>query len=111
MSKALYSVDDLEALSQKILSYSSAEWAEVGLSSSEDSHLRYAANTVTTSGVTSNTSVSITSVNGKRAGTVNTNDLSDDGLRAAVKRSEEIASLTPENEELMPPLEPGQKYL
>jgi predicted Zn-dependent protease len=111
MSKALYTTDDLEALSQKILSYSSAEWAEVSLSSSEDSHLRYAANTVTTSGITSNTSVSITSVNGKRAGTVNTNDLSDDGLRAAVKRSEEIASLTPENEELMPPLEPGQKYL
>lgn len=111
MSKALHTTDDLEALSQKILSYSSAEWAEVSLSSSEDSHLRYAANTVTTSGITSNTSVSITSVNGKRAGTVHTNDLSDDGLRAAVKRSEEIASLTPENEELMPPLEPGQKYL
>jgi predicted Zn-dependent protease len=111
MSKALHTTDDLEAVSQKILSYSSAEWAEVSLSSSEDSHLRYAANTVTTSGVTSNTSVSITSVNGKRAGTVNTNDLSDDGLRAAVKRSEEIASLTPENDELMPPLEAGQSYL
>ncbi len=111
MSKALHTTDDLEALSQQILSYSTAEWAEVSLSSSEDSHLRYAANTVTTSGVTANTSVSITSVNGRRAGTVNTNDLSEEGLRAAVKRSEEIASLTPENEELMPPIEPGQKYL
>ena len=56
MSKALHTTDDLEALSQKILSYSTADWAEVSLSSSEVSHLRYAANTVTTSGVTANTS-------------------------------------------------------
>ena len=111
MSKAFHTVDDLESLSQKILSYSSAEWAEVSLTSSENSNLRFAANTVTTSGITTNTSVSITSVNGRRAGTVNTNDLSDDGLRAAVKRAEEIAALTPENEEIMPPLEPGQKYM
>ncbi|HET6512610.1 MAG TPA: TldD/PmbA family protein [Candidatus Kapabacteria bacterium] len=111
MSKAFHSVDDLESLSEKILSYSTSEWAEVSLASSESSHLRYAANTVTTSGITTNTSVSITSVNGRRAGSVSTNDLSDDGLRAAVRRAEEIASLTPENEEIMPPLEAGQKYL
>jgi predicted Zn-dependent protease len=111
MSKALHTTDDLELLSEKILSYSKADWAEVSLYSDETSHLRYAANTVTTSGITANTSVSITSVNGKRAGTVDTNDLSDEGLRAAVRRAEEIASLTPENEELMPPIEPGQKYL
>jgi predicted Zn-dependent protease len=91
----LQTVDDLESLSKKILSYSKSEWAEVHLSSNEESHLRYAANTVTTSGSTSNTSVSITAVNGKRAGSVSTNDLSDDGLRAAVRRAEEIASLAP----------------
>lgn len=111
MSKALHTTDDLEILAEKILTYSTADWAEVNLHSGETSHLRYAANTVTTSGTTANTSVSITSVSGRRAGTVRTNDLSEEGLRAAVKRAEEIASLTPENEELMPPIEPGQKYL
>lgn len=111
MSRSLLTVDELEPLSKKILSFSKSEWAEVSLSSSNNAHLRYAANTVTTSGETANTSISITAVNGKRAGSVSTNDLSDEGLKAAVRRAEEIASLAPESEELMPPIGGKQTYL
>ncbi len=103
-------LDELESLSKKILSYAKSEWAEVSLESAHSANLRYAANTVTTSGSNSNTSVTITAVNGKRAGTAATNDLSEDGLRRAVKRAEEIASLAPENEELMPPLAKKPDY-
>jgi predicted Zn-dependent protease len=103
--------DQLDSLSKKILSYSTTEWAEVSLDSGHSAHLRYAANTVTTSGSTVNTSVSITAVNGKRAGSVSTNDLSEDGLRRAVKRAEEISQIAPENEELMPPLTTKPQYL
>src|ERR1051325_8903984 len=92
-------VEELESLAKKILSFAKSEWAEVSVGPSHNSNLRYAAKTVTTSGSHMNASVSITAVNGKRAGSVNTNDLSDDGLRRAVKRAEEIASLAPENEE------------
>ncbi len=103
-------LDELEALSKKILSYSKSEWAEVSLDSGHSANLRFAANTVTTSGASSNTSYTITAVNGKRAGSASSNDISDDGLSRAVARAEEIASLAPENEELMPPLTDKQTY-
>jgi predicted Zn-dependent protease len=103
-------VEELESLAKKVLSFAKSEWAEVSVGASHMSNIRYAANTVTTSGSHMNTSVSITAVNGKRAGNVNTNDLSDDGLRRAVKRAEEIASLAPENEELVAPLATKQTY-
>ncbi|MDP4198011.1 MAG: TldD/PmbA family protein [Bacteroidota bacterium] len=106
----LLDLDELQALGKKILAHSKSEWAEVSLGSSHVSNLRYAANTVTTSGSYTNTSVSITAVNGKRAGTVSTNDLSDDGLHRAVARAEEIAGLAPENDELAPPLTAKQAY-
>ena len=110
MTKIL-DLDELESLSKKVIGFSKSEWAEVSLESQHSANLRYAANTVTTSGSYNNTSVSITAVNGKRAGTARTNDLSDDGLRRAVKRAEEIASLAPENQELMPPLTQKQEYV
>ncbi len=103
-------LDELESLSKKIVSYAKSEWAEVSIDSGHSANLRYAANTVTTSGSHSNTSVTITAVNGKRAGSVSTNDLSEDGLRRAVGRAEEIAALAPENEELMPPLAKKPDY-
>ncbi|MEO6939173.1 MAG: TldD/PmbA family protein [Candidatus Kapaibacterium sp.] len=110
MPADILSTDDLEVLSKKILSYSKAEWAEVSLESSHNAHLRYAANTVTTSGSNVNTSISVTSVNGKRVGSASSNDLSDDGLHRVVRRAEEIASLAPENEEVMQPLAKRPEY-
>jgi predicted Zn-dependent protease len=111
MTREVLTADELEPLAKKILSFSKSEWAEVSLESGHYSNLRYAANTITTSGASTNTSVNITAVNGKRAGSVSTNDLTDDGLRRAVKRAEEIAQLAPENQELMPPRDPKQNYI
>ncbi len=110
MITGILSSDELESLSKKIVKLSKADWCEVGIDSSQSAHLRYAANTVSTSGSTTNTSISITAAFGKRAGSVSTNDLSDSGLASAMARAEEIAKLAPENEELMPPLESKQSY-
>jgi predicted Zn-dependent protease len=104
-------LDELETLSKKILGFSKSEWAEVSLESGHSANLRFAANTVTTSGSHTNTSLTVTAANGKRAGSATTNDISDDGLRRAVAKAEEIASLAPENEELMPPVAEKQKYV
>ncbi|MFI5201568.1 MAG: TldD/PmbA family protein [Candidatus Kapaibacterium sp.] len=104
-------LDQLEALSKKILGYSKSEWAEVSVESNHSANLRFAANTVTTSGTYENTSFTITAVNGKRAGSASTNDISDDGLSRAVAKAEEIATLAPENDELMPPLTGPETYL
>src|SRR5579883_411077 len=103
-------LDELEQLSKKILSYSKSEWAEVSLESGHMANLRFAANTVTTSGSHSDTSVTVTAANGKRAGSATTNNISEEGLRRVVRRAEEIASLAPENEELMPPITQKQNY-
>lgn len=102
---------ELETLSKKIIGFSKSEWCEVNIDSAHSANLRYAANMVTTSGSSVNTSVNITCANGKKSGSVSTNDLSDDGLSRAVKRAEEIAALAPDNEELMPPLAEKPKYL
>ena len=101
---------ELEALSKKVISLSKSEWCEVNIDSAHSANLRYAANMVTTSGSSVNTTVHITCANGKKSGAVSTNDLSDDGLNRAVKKAEEIASLAPDNEELMPPLSDKPAY-
>ncbi|MEP7235581.1 MAG: TldD/PmbA family protein [Ignavibacteriota bacterium] len=111
INKDILTASELDALSKKIIGFSKAEWCEVSVDSTHSANLRYAANMVTTSGSSLNTSVHITSANGKKSGSVTTNDLSDDGLQRAVKRSEEISALAPDNDELMPPLENTQKYL
>ncbi len=111
INKDILTASELDALSKKIVGFSKAEWCEVNIDSAHTANLRYAANMVTTSGSVANTTVHITSANGKKTGSVSTNDLSDDGLSRAVKRAEEIASLAPDNEELMPPLADKPKYL
>ena len=110
-NKDILSALELDALSKKIVGLSKSEWCEVSINSAHSANLRYAANTVTTSGSQVNTGISITCANGKRAGSVTTNDLSADGLSRAVKRAEEIASLSPINEELVAPISEKQKYL
>ncbi|MDP4220980.1 MAG: TldD/PmbA family protein [Bacteroidota bacterium] len=111
INKDILTSSELEALSKKVIGFSKSEWCEVNIDSAHSANLRYAANMVTTSGSAVNTTVNITCANGKKSGTVTTNDLSNEGLSMAVKRAEEIASLAPDNEELMPPLAEKPKYL
>ncbi|HYM20719.1 MAG TPA: TldD/PmbA family protein [Candidatus Kapabacteria bacterium] len=111
MTNDILSSDELESLAKKVVALSSSEWCEVGINSSHNANLRYAANTVTTGGSSVNTAVHITCASGKRSGSVSSNDLSDDGLSRAVKRAEEISKLAPENEELVPPIGAKQNYL
>src|SRR5258708_3797182 len=111
INKDILTASELDALSKKVVGFSKAEWCEVSIDSAHSANLRFAANMVTTSGSSVNTTVHITSANGKKSGSASTNDLSDDGLQRAVKRSEEIAGFAPDNEELMPPLSEKPKYL
>jgi predicted Zn-dependent protease len=80
------------------------------VSGTERRHLRFALNNVTTSGEQDDLTLSVTSHFGKRSGTATTNELDSKSIVAAVRKSEEIARLAPENAEFMPPLGP-QKYV
>lgn len=100
---------DAKKLADRVLSLSKAEQMQITIGGGDNANLRYAANNVTTSGFIENTAVSIEAFFGKRHGSTNTSDLSDEGLLRAVRSAEEIARYAPEDEELQPMLGP-QKY-
>ncbi len=99
---------EAEALLKKILSYSKADECEVNIGSSERGNIRYARNAVSTSGGISQNSVVIASAFGKKLGIVTLNEFDDASLEKAVRKSEELAKLAPENPEYVPFLGPQQ---
>ncbi|GAB3759870.1 TldD/PmbA family protein [Spirosoma pomorum] len=107
---AILSKEEAKKIIDKVLSYSKADEMSVGLSGNRTGNIRYARNSVSTSGETNNLSLAVTAVFGKKAGTATINEFDDASLEKTVRRAEEIARLAPENPEYMPMLGP-QKYL
>jgi predicted Zn-dependent protease len=103
---AILTEDECKAILKKALSYSKADECEVSLNGSDSANIRYARNSVSTSGALSSTSMAISSAFGKKLGIVTLNEYTDEAISAAVKRSEELAKLAPENPEYMPFLGP-----
>lgn len=101
---------EARALLEKVLRMSRADHCEANLGGSRGGNLRYARNTVTTAGARENMSLVVESSYGKRSGTATANEFSDAAIERAVRRSEELAQLAPENPESMPPLA-QQEYL
>src|SRR6266850_2332002 len=97
------------SLCQKLLSFVTAEDAEVSVTSQDFSHLRFAANDFTTSGRREDGSAHVTVWIKKKQGSASANDLDDASLRGAVEQAEQIARLAPEDKEYLPTLG-AQKY-
>jgi predicted Zn-dependent protease len=106
---ALLTPDEARTLLKKVLSYSKADECQASISSNEGGNLRYARNSVSTSGVSRSTELAVSSVFGKKQGVTTINEYDDASLEKAVRRSEELAGLAPENPEYMPFL-PAQTY-
>jgi predicted Zn-dependent protease len=98
------------AMVERVMSLSQAEEAHVSLSGEETKHLRFSRNTPSTSGAFSNVTMSVSSHFGKRTGSTQVNQFDEDSVVRAVRRSEEIARLAPEDPEHMPALGP-QTYV
>lgn len=107
---AILSKEEAKALIDKVLSFSKADETSISISGDHTGNIRYAGNSVSTSGETSNISLAVTSVFGTRSGTSTINELDDDSLAKTVRRAEEIARLAPENPEYVSILGP-QSYL
>src|SRR5690554_2026523 len=105
---AIFTEDKAKALLAKVISYSTADGCECILEGFNAGNIRYARNTVSTAGEVSDVTLAIQSSFGKRTGTTTLNEFSDDALKRAVKRSEELAKLAPENPEFMPNLGPAK---
>src|SRR5580658_3301072 len=102
----IYTKEDAQKLLQKVLSYSKADECEVSLAGSDSGNIRYARNSVSTSGEVNRVSLAVSSSYGKKTGNATINEFDDASLQKVVLRSEELAQLAPENPEHMPLLGP-----
>lgn len=103
---AILTKEQAKQIIDKVLSYSTADEMEVSIFGGRTGNIRYARNTVNTSGETNEIRLSVNSVFGKKVGSSSTNEMDDASLKKLVARAEEIAKLAPENPEYMPMLGP-----
>jgi predicted Zn-dependent protease len=101
---AVLSRDEMQSIVEKTIAASKADAIEVDVTSTVTGNTRFAANQLSTSGEISDTTVAIESHFGAKHAVVTTNDLTDDGISAAVAKSESIARLAPDDPENMPAL-------
>ncbi|HVR42370.1 MAG TPA: TldD/PmbA family protein [Thermoanaerobaculia bacterium] len=101
--------EETKAIVERALALSKADGAQVSVEASREANLRYAHNEVSTSGDTSNLVVTVRSIFGKRSGASSINQIDDESLERAVRRSEETARFAPEDPEAMP-LPGAQEY-
>ena len=101
--------DEAKALADKVLGFAKADETRVNITTGWSGNTRFAGNEITTSGGTTDTTVTITSTVGKRRASATTNVLEDASLKRTVDLAERLAKLSPEDPELMPELGP-QSY-
>jgi len=103
---AIYTKEEARKIMEKAMSFSKSDACEINLSGSDSGNIRYARNTVSTSGYRSNQSLAVTASYGKRSGSATIDEFDDASLEKVVRRAEELAKLSPENPEFMAPLGP-----
>lgn len=89
-------------LLSKVISYSKADEIECNLDGRIGGNIRYARNTVSTAGESTDLTLAVQSTFGKQVGVATINEFDDASLKKVVRRSEELAKLAPENPEHMP---------
>ena len=105
---AVLTREEAESLIARTLKFSKADAIRVNVGSTRESNVRFAANQMSTAGLSSTTTIRIQSVFGKRKASVVTNSRTDEGLRRAVEQSEALAKLAPEDPEYLGELGPQQ---
>ncbi|MBT1702344.1 TldD/PmbA family protein [Chryseosolibacter indicus] len=106
---AILSKEEAKRILEKVISFSKADGIEANLNGADNGNIRYARNSVSTSGEDSNISLAVQSYFGKKSGSATINEFDDASLEKVVRRAEELARLAPENPEFMEPL-PQQTY-
>src|SRR3954471_5747426 len=96
--------EQAQELTARVLKFSSFPDCTASIDEREVAYVRFANNGVTTSAFMFERSVTINSVRDGKAGGSRTTDLSNDALKAAVHRSEELAQFSPANPEYVEPL-------
>lgn len=105
---SIYTKDEAREIMSRALKYSTADGCEINLSGSDSGNIRYARNTVSTAGARSNRNMTVQCNYGKRVGVATIDEFDEASLEKVVKRAEELAKLSPESPEFMPPLGPQE---
>lgn len=103
---ALLSKEEAKKILEKAVGFSKSDGCSVSLNGAERGNIRYARNSVTTSGEDSNLSLGVQAFYGKKSGAATINEFDDASIEKVVRRAEELAKLAPENPEFVEPLGP-----
>jgi len=106
---AILSKDEAKSILNKVMGYVDADESVANLYGSIEGNIRYARNSVSTSGMVSNSSLEVMAAFGKKSGIATINEFDDASLQKVAQRAVELAKLAPENPEYMSVLEP-QKH-
>src|SRR3954469_8271636 len=99
---------EAQAFLERVVKLSKADTVGANLSGGYTGNIRFAANRISTSGGVSNSQLVVQSGYGPKHAVVTTSDFSAEGIERAVRQSEAIARLAPDDPENMPPLAPQQ---
>jgi len=102
---SMYTEQEARTLLDKVVKLSKADECTAQLTGSIDGNVRYALNSVSTSGIINNADLAVQVAYGKRIGTATINEFDDVSLEKVVRRAEELARLAPENPEFMPAID------
>jgi predicted Zn-dependent protease len=98
--------DDARALIERVVKLSRADEIQVNVGGGHETNVRFADNRITTSGGVSDLTIDVYSAFGPKHAVASTNDVSDARLEQAVRQSEALARLAPDDPEAMPLLGP-----
>lgn len=101
---AIISKEEAKKILEKVVGFSKADGCIANLNGTDRGNIRYARNSVSTSGEDSNLSLGVQSYFGKKSGAATINEFDDASLEKCVRRAEELARLAPENPEFVEPL-------
>jgi len=102
---SMYTEEQAKAILDKAIKASKADQCTATLSGSSGGNIRYALNSVSTSGYVSDADLAVEVAFGKRIGTATINSFDDASIEKVVRRAEELAQLAPENPEFVPAIE------
>lgn len=98
--------DHALSLVEKVIERSEAEGVFVSLSTGEESLSRFSENQISQNISKTRFNLTITSYFGTRSASASTTDINPEAIAAAIRRSEELARIAPEDPEWVPLLEP-----
>jgi predicted Zn-dependent protease len=100
----LLTAEQAKALADRVLAAAKADETRVSINNDWGGNTRFAGGEITTSGESTDTTITVVSTIGKRRASASTNVLEDASIRRTVDLSERLARLSPEDPEIMPEL-------